>query len=87
MNLGHGCKNDPGPENRRQDAKCHVCGKWESCGFCNICCHWFCRTCNPKVFVRAAMAVKELLGGPVAGCCGPSQEARATCQIPTKSRK
>jgi len=71
MNTGDGCANDPGVDRRRATAKCHICGEVTSCGFCNLCCHWFCRTCNPNIFARAIGAVKELVGGPRAGCCGP----------------
>lgn len=65
------CANDPGPDNRRQDAKCHCCGEVKSCGFCPMCCHWLCRECSPKIFTRTMAAVKEWLGGPKPNCCGP----------------
>lgn len=71
MNTGHGCANDPGVDRRRQHAKCHMCGEVLSCGFCNICCHWFCDKCRPNVFARAMEAVKEMVSGAKAGCCGP----------------
>lgn len=68
------CPNEPGADKRRQDCKCHMCGETKSCGFCNLCCHWFCRECNPRVFARAIAAVKELVGGPRPGCCGPQED-------------
>lgn len=49
---------------------CHMCKEVKSCGFCNLCCHWFCGGCNLKMFARSIEAVKELLKGPVEGCCG-----------------
>lgn len=68
------CANDPGIGRRRQDCKCHVCRKVKSCGFCPVCCHWFCRECNPKVFSRGMAAVLELVKGAQPGCCGPDCE-------------
>jgi hypothetical protein len=65
------CPNDPGPDGRRQDATCHLCQTWQSCGFCPRCCHWFCRTCSRRVVERTMAAVREWVGGPRPGCCGP----------------
>ncbi len=67
------CANDPGPH-RRQDGKCHICGEWKSCGFCSLCCHWFCRECSSRIFARAAAAFEELVGGVKEGCCGPGRQ-------------
>ncbi len=80
-----GCPNDPARDEngvefprkedrekaRRAEAKCHICKKWKSCGFCNVCCHWFCDDCRPNIFARAMEAVKELVGMKRPDCCGP----------------
>lgn len=79
------CKNDPGKEKRRQDAICHICKKYKSCGFCNLCCHWFCRVCNLRIFKRSIAAVKQLVKGSKPGCCGPQKRnictSLETCKL------
>lgn len=72
------CENDPGPtrEDRRKDTVCHMCKvkgdtSEKSCGYCPVCCHWFCKDCNGRIFARGMAAVKQMVGGRKQGCCGP----------------
>jgi hypothetical protein len=55
-------------------AKCHLCAHVRACRFCQICGHWFCSDCNPRLVARTLAAVREVLGGATPGCCGPNAD-------------
>jgi hypothetical protein len=41
--------------------------------YCSVCEHWFCETCKKRWWERGIEAVKELIDGKLAGCCGPKE--------------
>ena len=66
------CRNEP-EGSYRQDGVCHICQEWTSCGFCPLCCHWFCPTCSRDVVGRIVGSLREIFGkGSGPRCCGPA---------------
>ena len=54
--------------------KCHLCKFNNLIKFCQLCDHWFCKSCRNKFFWRGLEAVKELISGKTPGCCGPKED-------------
>jgi hypothetical protein len=54
------------------DGKCHVCGEREQVCYCDHCGHWICGPCWNQWIARGLAAIKQFLGGPKEGCCGPN---------------
>lgn len=67
------CNPEIPKDEQRQIGKCHVCKKSGlSIGWCNLCCHWFCRTCKSDWIQRSYEAIKERIFGKKPHCCGPN---------------
>jgi hypothetical protein len=65
------CCGEPFRDTDLQEAKCHICTAIRPCSLCTLCGHWFCVDCNPRLIARTVAAVREIIGGPTPGCCGP----------------
>lgn len=50
---------------------CHLCKGFSDVRYCPRCDHWFCKECRGKYFSRGLEALKQMVKGREAGCCGP----------------
>ena len=63
----------PGEEMDRHIGKCHICEQETRISFCPLCRHWICKEDRYDWFQRAWAALKERVGEPKPGCCGPKE--------------